>query len=309
MAETTRVVVPRALAGERLDRALAASLPLSRRALREAIAAGAVSRNGTVVRQLGRRVEAGDVLELRAGTGAGAAEVSGGIRDPGSGSGSGQLVAREGLPTLPPIVFRDSYLLALDKPAGMLSQASARTPGELAADELVLAHLTLELGRRPFVRLVHRIDRDTSGVLLFALNPTATAPLARAWGSDAVERRYVARVDGRLERDSERIELPIAKVADSWRFEVAPEGQSAITEVEVVERREHDTLVMCRLRTGRTHQVRVHLAAIGHPVIGDRLYAGAPAPRLLLHAETLVLPHPATGDRIEINAPRPAELW
>lgn len=293
MDGVTRVVVPAALAGERLDRALAALTPYSRRSLRVAIPDGVVVRNGVVLRQLGRRVEAGDVLEL--------AEHP--VLAASRGEGAPSAPPQE-LPPLPPIVYRDRWLLALDKPAGMLSQSSARTPGELAADEVVTAHLAIETGRRPFVRLIHRLDRLTSGVLLFALDPSVTAPLAQIWARGEVERRYIARVAGSL-TGQRRVDLPLGKVEDEWRFRVDPAGLPAVTEVDAVATGPFESLVRCRLLTGRTHQVRVHLAAIGHPVVGDLLYGGPPGPRVMLHAEELELPHPRDQRALHIVAPRP----
>lgn len=303
----TRAVVTRQQVGERLDRALAALLPISRRAARVAITDGRVRRNSSIVRQQGRRVELGDVLELSTPAGLEPSVASAGAlarplaqsQDPSVDLPLDQRLS---------VLLRDPYLLAIDKPAGMLSQASARSPFEAAADQIVLEALALELGRRPFVRLIHRLDRDTSGVLLFAIDPRATAPLARAWASEAVERRYLARVAGTVEADHQRVELPIAKIEGEWRFATDPAGQAAITEIEVIERSASETLVACRLLTGRTHQVRVHLAAIGHPVLGDWLYGGSPAARVALHAESLVLPHPADGRPVEIRAPVPALL-
>ncbi len=292
MDPVTRVVVPAALAGERLDRALAALTQHSRRSLRVAIPDGVVSRNGAVLRQLGRRVEAGDVLELGEHPALGA-----------TGEGAPFAPSQE-LPPLPPIVYRDRWLLALDKPAGMLSQSSARTPGELAADEVVTAHLAIETGRRPFVRLIHRLDRLTSGVLLFALDPSVTAPLAQIWARGEVERRYIAIVAGSL-TGQRRVDLPLGKVEDEWRFRVDPAGLPAVTEVEALETADHHSLVSCRLVTGRTHQVRVHLAAMGHPVLGDVLYGGPPSARVMLHAESLELPHPRDHRPLRIVALRP----
>ena len=145
-------------------------------------------------------------------------------------------------PELPPLAlaYEDADLAAADKPAGMLSQpAEERRAGELACDELLLLHLSLREGRRAFLRLVHRIDRLTSGLLLFARSPEALAPLAAAWREGKVERRYEAIVLGTPPFESRLVEAPIARVAGgAWRFEVAPGGLAAATEVTVVERGE-----------------------------------------------------------------------
>ncbi len=303
-------------AGLRVDQYLAAATPLSRRKARSLLAEGRVSRNGKVGKVASRAVEAGDVIDLT-------------DAEPGAEAALGLPSA----PELPPLAlaFEDADLAAADKPAGMLSQPAEERPGspavgELACDELLLLHLSLREGRRAFLRLVHRIDRMTSGLLLFARSEAALKPLAEAWREGTVERRYQAIVEGAPPFENRRIEAPIARVAGgAWRFEVASHGLTAATEVRVVERGERFSRVECRLSTGRTHQVRVHLAHLGFPVAGDRLYgaavggapwgaatwgtAGDPAPaRPLLHAAELALPHPRTGARLVIRSPLPADM-
>ncbi len=279
--------------GLRADQFLAAATPISRRKARALLAAGQVQRNGRPLKVASRALETGDVIDLL--------EI-----DPAPG-----LPAEPQLPPLP-LAYEDADLAAADKPAGMLSQpAEARSPGELACDELLLLRLSLREGRRAFVRLVHRIDRMTSGLLLFARSPEALGPLAAAWRAGKVERRYEAIVEGAPPFERRLAEAPIARVAGgAWRFEVAPGGLPAATEIVVVERGERFSRVECRLATGRTHQVRVHLADLGFPVAGDRLYGareGGPA-RPLLHAAELALPHPRTGERLVIRSPLPADM-
>jgi 23S rRNA pseudouridine1911/1915/1917 synthase len=296
-----RLVVPPTAAGLRLDQALAALTPLSRRRARGLISAGGVGRDGQATRNQSRPVEAGTVLEL-----------TGEAREAASESG-----------WLPPpapevvIVYEDGSLLAVDKPFGVLSQpAEERAEGELAMDERVLLALALRDGRQPFLRLVHRLDRVTSGLLLFARAPEALAPLAEAWRSGRVERRYLAIVDGEPQWDQRTVEAPIARAEDgSWRFEVpgplaVDPGKPAATEVRVLARAEGRTRVECTLVTGRTHQVRVHLAHLGHPVSGDRLYGGSGNRhgRPLLHATQLVVPHPTSGELVSLDSAPPAEF-
>lgn len=281
--------------GLRLDQALAAAAGLPRRRARQLIATGRVLRNGETVRVQSRTVEAGDVFEL----------VSDGAEPPP-------------LPLEPPqveVLFDDRRLLVADKPAGVLSQpASTSSAGELAMDQRLLLALALEEGAPPFLRLVHRLDRLTSGVLLFARHPDSLGPLAAAWREGLVERVYLAVVEGRPEEDRLHLDDPIGRDRDhAWRFQVDPRGRPARTEVTVVGRivaaGRALALVECRLGTGRTHQVRVHLAAAGHPVVGDRLYGSrCPATRPLLHASTLALPHPVTGDPLRVVAPTPPDL-
>ncbi len=296
MSGLVRLLVWPAHTGLRLDQFLAAATPLSRRKARELLASGAVHRNGQALRVASRALECGDVIDLLA-----------------AGDGLGL----PALPALPPlaVLHEDRSLLAVDKPAGMLSQpAEERAAGELACDELALLELSRREGRRAFLRLVHRIDRLTSGVLLFARSPEALGPLTAAWQGGQVERRYLAVVEGRPEFAERRVEAAIARGADgAWRFEVPAgpgRGKNAVTEVWVLQAGEPFSVVECRLLTGRTHQVRVHLAHLGHPVAGDRLYgARLPGPlRPLLHAAGLTLPHPKSAERLEIVAPLPADL-
>ena len=286
-----RLLVRAEQADLRLDQFLAAATPLSRRRARLLIGDGAVRRNGEVVRVQGKALAVGDVIEL------GAAELG------------------DFTPWTPPpvdVLLDDGWLVAVNKPAGVLSQPAEgpRPTGELAMDEWLQLRLAWEEGRPPFLRLVHRIDRNTTGVLLFARRPEATAPLAKAWREGQVERGYLAIVEGEPAWESREIEAPIARVpGGAWRFEVSPRGEPAATTVRVRAAADGIALVECLLRTGRTHQARVHLAHLGHPVVGDRLYdARREAPRPLLHAAWLALPHPRDGRPTRIEAPLPADF-
>lgn len=297
-AAALRLVVRPREAGTRLDQWLAAATPLSRRRARALIADGAVRRNGEVVRVQGRALAPADVVELER-----AADAALAAFDPW-----------EPLPV--PVLLDDGWLIAVDKPAGALSQPAEERPGEataareLAMDEQLLLRLAWEEGRPPFLRLVHRLDRNTTGVLLFARRPEATAPLARAWREGDVERGYLAVVEGEPAWQARDVDAPIARAAGGdWRFEVSPRGERALTSVRVRTAANGLALVECLLRTGRTHQARVHLAHLGHPVLGDRLYgARRRAPRPLLHASWLALPHPHTRARTRIEAPLPADF-
>ncbi len=290
----TRLLVMSEHEGLRLDQFLAAATTLSRRAARRMLSEGAVARNGQPTRVLGRQVEWGDVVDV--------------LRP------SSEL----GVPPRPvlvelPILHHDDWIAAVAKPAGMLSQPDSKPTSELTLDQLALLTLALEQGSRPYLRMVHRLDRLTSGVALFARNPQAQAPLVHAWSDGAVERRYLAVIEGSPEPEEVLIDRPIARDPDhNWRFRVADSGRQARTKVRVAARLDDDlTVVECRLLTGRTHQVRVHLADWGHPVLGDRLYGSRraeEAPRPLLHAASLGLPHPRDGERIRISAPLPDDM-
>lgn len=290
-----RLVVPPRQDGERLDRFVAEATGWPRRRVRALIAEGRVWRNGEAVRVQSRTLEPGDVVDALTGPGL-------------------PPVARPADPSMPPVLLEDRWLVAVDKPAGVLSQpAENMAEGELALDQQLLMAMAYRDGRRSFLRLVHRLDRTTSGVLLFARTQEALAPLDRAWREGHAERRYLAIVTG------DPASAPATTVVDQpigrdpghpWRFRVDDAGRPARTEVEIVTGMVPGTLIArCRLRTGRTHQVRVHLAALGFPVLGDRLYGGQPGPeRPLLHAHTLGFPHPRSGQRVTVVSPPPADL-
>jgi 23S rRNA pseudouridine1911/1915/1917 synthase len=291
---SSRLVIGPDLDGERIDRAIAAATALSRRGVRELIAAGAVWRNGHSLRVQSRTVEVGDVVDVLLPP----EEVD---VDP----------ARR--PVSPRVLLDDGWLLAADKPTGELSQPDERDPRALSFDRQVLVWLAWSEGRRPYLRLMHRLDRVTSGVLLFARCPAASAPLSRAWRSGAVERWYLAVVDGAADVERLVVDRPIRRDSTHrWRFEVADDGRPARTEVRLAPSDVPGrSVAICRLDTGRTHQVRVHLASIGHPVTGDALYGGstpADVHRALLHAAALELPHPRDGRRVVVTSPAPDDV-
>jgi 23S rRNA pseudouridine1911/1915/1917 synthase len=211
------------------------------------------------------------------------------------------------------LLHEDRWLLAVSKPSGMISQPGSKPSEELALDQLASLRLALRDGARGYLRLVHRLDRLTSGVALFARNPQAHAPLTRAWAEGSVERRYLAIVEGVPDESTTVLDRPIGRdPGHDWRFRVADSGRKAQTDVRLKAALDDDLAVLeCRLRTGRTHQVRVHLADWGHPVLGDRLYGSRRAAmvgRPLLHAALLALPHPQDGARVTIEAPLPDDI-
>jgi len=293
--ELTRCVVTRDHKGTRIDVFLASTTNLSRRASRRILADGLVWMNGKPLRVQSRTVTSGDVIDVLL---------------------PAQDLGLSPLPDIvaPTILHEDRWLLVAAKPAGILSAAAENMqPGESAFDEQVLLAKAVETGKRPFLRLFHRLDRVTSGAILFARHREALPALTKAWGGGRVERVYIAVVEGVPEFRQIEIDRPISRDRlHQWRFITDANGRESRTETGVIARLDNDlAVVRCRLITGRTHQVRVHLASIGHPVLGDRLYGSKRADevnRPLLHAASLSLPHPRTGDRLRVVCPEPDDI-
>jgi tRNA pseudouridine32 synthase / 23S rRNA pseudouridine746 synthase len=195
------------------------------------------------------------------------------------------------------IVFEDEHLVVLNKPAGLLS-----VPGRGA--ELADCALLRMRRRYPQALLVHRLDEATSGLLLFALNPAVQKAASWAFESRRVKKKYTACVDGLIREDEGMIDAPIAKDWPRRPIHIVDlvHGKSAITAWRVTSRDQQvsQTLVQLEPQTGRTHQLRVHMQHIGHPIIGDRLYGlnAETEPRLMLHASGLQMPHPAKPDAL-----------
>lgn len=198
------------------------------------------------------------------------------------------------------VVFADAHLIALDKPAGLLS-VPGRGP---AKADCLEARLQAEI---PEARHVHRLDMETSGLILFALSAEVHRALGGQFAGREIEKTYVARVAGVPEADAGRIDLPLmADWPNRPRQKVDhAAGKPALTEWRVLARGAGEARLALRPVTGRSHQLRVHLAEIGHPILGDGLYGGPPAPRLMLHAERLRVLHPVTGKPLSLTVPAP----
>lgn len=215
-----------------------------------------------------------------------------------SGSGSGASAD---------VLFEDDWCLVLNKPTGMAVHPSR--PGHRGTlDESALRHC-LATGQDAPVRHIHRLDDDTSGPVLYAKNDLAQWRLDEAMRRKAIDRRYLALVNGVPRRRKGTIDAPIGRDRHhGLRRRVAPTGETAVTHYETLAAGEGAALVRVTLDTGRTHQIRVHFSHIGHPLIGDTLY-GAPAEPLLrhqaLHGERLIFPHPWTGTETAVACPLP----
>ncbi len=285
---STPYVVPDTAAGERLDR-FVAELPGvgSRAAAERLLAARAVLVDGRA-RAKSHRLEGGEEVRVDI---AHPVEVS-----PGP------------VPELR-IAYEDEHLLVVDKPAGLVVHPAAGH----ASGTLVQALAGRTAGGDPErPGIVHRLDRDTSGLLVVARTREAYDGLRTLVRRRAIEREYLALVRGRPRSRSGRIEAPIGRDRrDPTRRSLESDApKEAITHFEVIELLPANALLRVRLETGRTHQIRVHLAAIGLPVAGDRVY-GAPEPglgRQFLHANRLAFVHPVTGAPVAVISPLPDDL-
>ena len=232
------------------------------------------------------------------------------------------------------IVYEDADLMVINKPAGLVVH-----PGHGNYEHTLLNALAYYFGdaldmNNPDIGLVHRIDKDTSGLLLIAKTPEAKANLAKQFFDHTTERTYNALVWGTFKEDSGTIEGALARdnrdrtIYRVWNLEECPQAKEAVTHWRVLERFPYVTLVECRLETGRTHQIRVHMKHIGHPLFCDEKYGGceilkglrtqkyrqyiencfALCPRQVLHARTLGFTHPRTGERMFFDSQWPEDM-
>jgi len=292
------LTVEPASAGARLDRWLSERLTeLSRARLQELIRGGLVRVDGSILKAA-HRLRGGERVEIE-------------MPPPAV-----ETLAPEPVPLA--IVYEDDDVLVVDKPAGMVVHPGAgRSGGTLAAAILAHAPATAGVGgpRRPGI--VHRLDKDTSGLLVVAKTARAYDDLVAQLAARTVSRRYLAVVHGRVRANESVIDAPIGRhPRDRVKMAVLPAGRGkrAITRYRVLERFAHFTLLEVRLETGRTHQIRVHLASLDHPVVGDDVY-GKPRTRApveldgyALHAAGLAFVHPAFRKAIECTAPIPERI-
>jgi 23S rRNA pseudouridine1911/1915/1917 synthase len=293
-AEEASQAVPRALAGLRLDQALAKMFPqYSRSRLQAWLKSGLVRIDG-VQADRSTKTMGGEQVELA---------------PPPEADASSPPAQRMALA----IVHEDRDLIVLNKPAGLIVHPGAGNPDRTLMNAL-LAHAPA-LRQVPRAGIVHRLDKDTSGLMVVAKNLTAQANLAAQLADRSVKRTYLALVHGAPPAHGE-IDAPIgrdARARTRMAVTMTGRGKEARTRYLVLERLGKFALVECRLETGRTHQIRVHLQHIGHPVVGDPVYrrsAGrAPAfARQALHAAALELVHPRSGKAKSWSAPLPADM-
>ncbi len=278
------------IAGERLDVFLSAELNKSRSSIAKAVEDGFVTLNGKPVSKCGVKLAKGDVIEV-------------------SLPEAKPIEAKaEDIPI--EIVYEDASLAVVNKPQGMVTHPAVGSPDGTLVNALLykigdLSGINGEI--RPGI--VHRLDKDTSGLIVIAKNDAAHLSLSEQISSKKALRYYYALVEGNIAEDEGIIDKKIGRSKkDRKKMAVTEEGgRRAVTLFKVIARFQKYTLVECELKTGRTHQIRVHMKSISHPVVGDRTY-GKENEKLaphgqLLHAHKLVLFHPVTGEKMTFEAP------
>ncbi len=277
----------------RLDQAVSVRFALSRRVAREAVRSGRIEVEGAVVDEPGAPVEPEARLEFH--------------RD---------RPVRRRVRTRLSVLHEDGAVLIVDKPAGLLTvPTEAREKDTLWSR--ALHYLQHRYGGRPYAGIVHRLDKDTSGALVFARSRSALHALQARFREHAIDREYVALVEG-TPPETGTLDADLVREPGLRRSIARPgqEGRHAVTRYRTLELFAAASLVSVRPETGRTHQIRVHLSAAGHPVLGDRVYGREPvgkgtapaAPRQMLHARKLAFPHPETGRPVSVEAPLPEDF-
>ena len=290
--EWRRAGVDAALHGQRLDKVLVALAgEFSRSHLQGLIERGHVLVDGVAAQTASRRLQAGQVVEV-------------------------QLVpTQESLAFRPEamalaIVHEDDALIVIDKPAGLVVHPAAGNWSGTLLNGLLAHHRGAS--QLPRAGIVHRLDKDTSGLMVVAKTLTAMTALVRAIAAREVHRQYLAIVHGVLAAAQLRLEAPIGRDPQSRvRMAVLGGGRPARTDVEVLAARDGASALRCVLHTGRTHQIRVHLASRGHPLVGDTLYGGREMfgmTRQALHAERLAFAHPISGRPLRFDAAPPPDF-
>jgi 23S rRNA pseudouridine1911/1915/1917 synthase len=290
-------------AGWRLDRALASAIPtLSRERLKVLTKSGALTRDGKALRDPATKVKGDERFVLA-------------VPDPTPAHNEPQDIPL-------PIVFEDEHLLVIDKPAGLVVHPAAGNRDGTLVNAL-LHHCGGSLSgiggvARPGI--VHRIDKDTSGLLVIAKHDKAHEGLAKQFADHSIDRRYLAIVSGIPRQTEGSIDAPLARSPQNRKkIAIMPRGKRAVTHWKRLELLRDAALVECRLETGRTHQVRVHMASIGYPLIGDPVYGRGKSvhrdllnqldfKRQALHAAHLGFVHPVTKGRLSFDSALPSDM-
>lgn len=291
--ERRELDVPASLHDQRLDKVLAILVPeFSRSYLQQLIGAGAVWRGQSVASKPSQKVVAGEALsvELRP-TQQAQAFVA-------------QAMALD-------VAYEDEHLMVVRKPAGLVVHPAAGNWSGTLLNGLLAHHAAA--ASLPRAGIVHRLDKDTSGLMLVGKSRQACDALVRAIAAREVKRQYLALAHGRWKADEPiDVDRPVGRdVRNRLRMAVTSDGKPARTTVTMLDGDDRFCLVACQLHTGRTHQIRVHMASLGHPLVGDALYGGRPVlgiERQALHAVRLSLAHPVTGDALSFEWEPPSDL-
>lgn len=290
-------IVPDALAGERVDAAAARVSGYSRSRIDTFIDAGQLLLGGSAVSKGSQRVAGGELLELveEAAPQPVTAELADGVR----------------------IVYEDADLVVVDKPVGVAAHPSLGWEGPSITQHLAAAGVAVTTsGAAERQGVVQRLDVGTSGLMVVAKSEVAYSVLKQAFRDRTVDKTYHALIQGHPDPFSGTIEAPIARHPGAdWKMAVIEGGRHSVTHYETLEAHRAATLLEIHLETGRTHQIRVHMSAIGHPCVGDPLYGSDPtlAQRLglvrqWLHAVELGFIHPTTGEYVKFSSPYPDDL-
>ena len=293
--ETRCCEIPVEMHGWRVDRALARLIPeFSRSYLQQLMADGAVQLLGTTVHKPSARVQVGHLLRVE-------------LRP------TQQAMAFVAQPMALDVVFEDTHLLVINKPAGLVVHPAAGNWSGTLLNGLLAHHAAA--AQLPRAGIVHRLDKDTSGLMLVGKSRAAVDALVRAIGAREVDRQYLALAHGPWQGAPTRtVEQPIGRdTHNRLRMAVVGEGSGkpARSDFAVLDSNARASLVACKLHTGRTHQIRVHLGWLGHPLVGDTVYGGKPLwgmQRQALHAIHLHLNHPVLGTPLSFWCPPPPDL-
>ena len=292
-------LVPDTLAGERVDLVASRVTGYSRSRIAELIASGSVLLDGEIVTRASRLVAAGAMLEL--------------VADPRPTHAVATPRLADGLN----VVHEDRDIVVVDKPAGVAAHPSLGWEGPSVTEHLAAAGIAIATSGAPERQgVVSRLDVGTSGLMVLARSERAYSVLKQAFRNKTVDKTYQALVQGHPDPFTGTIDAPIGRhPGHEWKMAIVEGGRESITHYETLEAHRTATLVEVRLETGRTHQIRVHFAAIGHPCCGDPLYGSDPAlarrlgiDRQWLHATRLAFEHPVEGSHVEFESELPRDL-
>ena len=295
MDQIIELTVAASDSGMRIDAYLRANTELSRSRLSALIQEGAILVNSTAENKPSFKVETGQTIRLSVPE---ARPVD---------------IVPQNIPI--DILYQDSDVVMVNKPCGMVVHPAAGNEDRTLVNALLYHIKDLSgIGGEMRPGIVHRLDKDTSGLILVAKNDHAHTLLSEQFKERSMEKHYRAVAFGNFSDDHGLIDAPIARhPVDRKKMAIVPAGKPSQTEWSVLERLKSATYLDVHLLTGRTHQIRVHMHSIGHPLLGDRIYApniktSVHIPRLMLHAYSLSFTHPTTGERMTVSAPLPEKF-